>query len=183
MEIWGVDENGVLRGNWWDGNWQGWYSLPTPTATPSGFRLRGGGFLSMVGRDEDHMELWSVGTDKKVHGIWWDGDWQNWYTLDGQTFPAGAPIVALSRKDDHMEVYSVNEANSLQGIWWDGNWQFWHALDPLAVANGTPLAGLSRGESHLELWCVAPAGAPADDVGVQGIWFDGSVWRGFYRVV
>ncbi len=35
----------------------------------------------------------------------------------------------------------------------------------------------------MELWCVAPDGAPVDEVGVQGTWWDGSNWQGFYRVV
>ena len=190
MEIWAIEESGILRGNWWDSGFQnGWYSLRTPGGTDEGFRLSRGGHLAVLGRNDDHMEVWSIGTDHKMHGIWWDGNWRDWYTLDGRTFPIGAPLIALSRNDDHMEVYSITEApgpgfvaDRLHGIWWDGNWQSWHELDPLPVSRGTPLAGLSRNENHLELWCVAPAGAPPDDIGVHGIWFDGSNWKGFYRV-
>jgi hypothetical protein len=184
VEIWSVDTEAMLCHTWWDGNqWQNWHRLPTPVAGPSGFRLQPGGHLAVLGRNENHMEVWSIGTDKRLHGIWWDGsNWRDWYTLAGQTFPAGAPLVALSRHDDHMEVYSVTEGDRLFGVFWDGNWQPWHMINPLPVARNTPLAGLSRNESHLEVWCVAPDGATADDVGVQGVWYNGSAWNGFYRV-
>ena len=184
VEIWSVDTQTTLCHTWWDGNqWQNWRRLPTPVAGPSGFRLEPGGHLAVLGRNENHMEVWSIGTDKRLHGIWWDGsNWRDWYTLAGQTIPAGAPLVALSRHDDHMEVYSVTEGDRLFGVFWDGNWQPWHMINPLPVARNTPLAGLSRNESHLEVWCVAPSGATADDMGVQGVWYDGSAWNGFYRV-
>ena len=179
MEIWGVDESGILRGNWWNGSWQGWYPLPTPSG---GFSLVPGGNVAMLGRNDDHMEVWSIGGDDQLHGTWWDGDWHDWYTLDGPvSFPPGGPLVALSRNDDHMEVWAVTDADRLQGIWWDGSWHQWYLVDQTAVARGTPLAALSRNDDHMEVWCVAPAGAQPDDVGVQGVWWDGQ-WHPFFRV-
>jgi Astacin (Peptidase family M12A) len=180
MEIWGIDETGTLRGNWWDGSWHSWYALPTPVAS---FNLRPGGHLAVLGRNDDHMEIWSIGGDDRLHGIWWDGNWQNWYTLNGPvSFPPGAPLVALSRNDDHMEVWAVTDSDRLQGIWWDGNWQSWYVVDPMPVLRGTPLAVLSRNDDHMEVWAVAPEGAPPDDVGVQGVWWDGQ-WHPFFRVI
>jgi hypothetical protein len=189
VEIWGVAADAMLYHNWWDGNnWSGWNPLPTPVSGPGGFRLEPGGHLAVLGRSKNHMEVWSIGTDKKLHGIWWAGDgggWQDWYTLGGpDTFKAGAPLVALSRGSNHMEVYCVTDANILRGIFFDGGWQTWHTIDPTPVPSESPLCGVSRGEQHLELWCVAPDGAAAaKDVGAQGVWWDGSIWRMFYRVI
>src|SRR5262249_49787769 len=103
MEIWAIDAGGILRGNWWDNGFQSfWYSLPTPTATPQGFRLIQKGNLAVLGRNDNHMEVFSIGSDGKLHGVFWDGGWGNpphWHTLDGRTFPAGAPLLALSRHE------------------------------------------------------------------------------------
>jgi Astacin (Peptidase family M12A) len=182
MEIWGIDESGTLRGNWWNGSWQGWYSLPTPSGS---FNLVAGGNIAVLGRNEDHMEVWSIGGDDRLHGISWDSNWQQWYTLDGPvSFPAGGPLIALSRNDNHMEVWAVTDADRLQGIWWSGNWNQWYLVDQTPVARGTPLAASSRNDDHMEVWCVAPAdpaGAQWHDVGVQGVWWDGQ-WHPFYRV-
>jgi hypothetical protein len=183
MEIWAVDMNAMVRGNWWNGTWQGWYPLATPVSGPGGFRLPAGAHLAVLGRNDDHMELWGVGGDDRLHGIWWDGSWRDWYTLDGRSFPPGGPLVALARNDDHMEVWAAADNTRLCGTWWNGNWQGWYDVDPFPVTRGTPLAALSRGDEHMEVWCVAPDGAPVDEVGVHGVWWDGNNWKGFYRVV
>jgi len=44
------------------------------------------------------------------------------------------------------------------------------------------LAALSRSGKHMEVWGVAPDGAQPDDVGVQGVWWDGDDWHPFFRV-
>jgi hypothetical protein len=190
MELWCIDQDATLRGNWWNHGFQSnWYSLPTPPSNgPS--RLRAGGGTAVLGRNDDHMELWSVATDGRMNGIWWDGTWRPWYNLSGPTFPAGAPVTALSRHSDHMEVYCITGASGggfaadrLVGVFWDGNWQPYHQIDALPMSRNSPLAALSRAENHLELWCVGSAGSAPDDMGVQGVWFDGGNWRGFYRVI
>jgi hypothetical protein len=180
MEIWGIDVNGTLRGNWWNGSWQGWYALPTP---PGSFSLKQGGNLAVLGRNDDHMEVWSIGADDRLHGIWWDGSWHDWYTLDGPvSFPSGAPLVALSRNDDHMEVWAVGEGNRLHGVWWNGSWNPWYTLNSTPVPRMTPLAALSRNDNHMEVWCVAPDDHPQSLIRtVHGVWWDGS-WKPFYRL-
>ena len=180
MEIWGIDEAGTLRGNWWNGAWQSWYALPTPQGE---FGLVPGGHLAVLGRHDDHMEIWTVGGDDRMHGIWWDGAWRDWYTLDGPfSFPPGAPLVALSRNDDdHMEVWCVGEDGHLHGVWWNGSWEPWYSLGQFAVGARTPLAALSRNDDHMEVWCVGPDDATPFVTGVHGTWFDGS-WHPFYRL-
>jgi hypothetical protein len=182
MEIWAVDTNAQVRGNWWNGSWMGWYALPTPGTGPFPFRFPPGAQLAVVGRNDDHMELWGIGGDDRLHGIWWDGDWHDWYTLPGRSCLPGGPLVAVARNDDHMEVWVAADTNRLCGVWWDGDWHSWYDVDPLPVTRGTPLAALSRSDEHMEVWCVAPHGAPVDEIGVQGVWWDGSNWQGFYRV-
>jgi hypothetical protein len=179
MEIWGIDGTGTLRGNWWNGNWNGWYPLPTPAG---GFGLVPGGHLAMLGRYEDHMELWSIGTDDQLHGVWWDGNWQPWYTLPGPfSFPPGAPLSPLSRNDDYMEVWCAGNDDRLHGVWWNGSWEPWYTVGPLPIAERTPIATLSRNDDHMEVWCVAPDDPRPFMRTVHGVWWNGS-WNPFYRL-
>jgi hypothetical protein len=55
MEIWAVDTAGTLRGNWWNGSWMGWYTLPTPASSSAAFSLTPGATLAVLGRNDDHM--------------------------------------------------------------------------------------------------------------------------------
>lgn len=179
MEIWGIDEGGTLRGNWFNGSWQGWYSLPTPIG---GFSLVPGGKLAVLGRNDDHMEVWCIGGDDRLHGIWWDGDWHDWYTLPGPfSFPPGGPLVAVSRDEDYMEVWAAGDDNRLHGVWFNGSWQPWYTLDQTPVPRSTPLAALSRNDDHMEVWCVTPDGPAPFAPGVHGVWWNGS-WNPFYRL-
>jgi hypothetical protein len=185
MELFGVNVDGTLEHTWWDGDWHDWLSRPHQVGGLGGFRLKPGGHVAVLGRNDEHMEVWSIGTDHQVHGIWWDGTWRDWYLLGGSvSFPPGAPLTALSRHDDHMEVYSVTDGDRLQGIWWDGGWQVWFNLNPggIPVDRETPIAALSRDRNRMEVWCVAPGGGVPWEVGVQGMWWNGDPWHGFYRV-
>ncbi|PVE24335.1 hypothetical protein DC522_10715 [Microvirga sp. KLBC 81] len=179
MEIWGIDGTGTLRGNWWNGNWNGWYSLPTP---PGGFGLVPGGHLAMLGRYEDHMEVWSIGTDDRLHGVWWHDNWQPWYTLPGPfSFPPGAPLGVLSRNEHYMEVWCVGDDDRLHGVWWNGSWEPWYTVGPMPIPERTPLATLSRNDDHMEVWCVAPDDPRPFMRTVHGVWWNGP-WNPFYRL-
>jgi Domain of unknown function (DUF1929) len=179
MEIWGIDETGMLRGNWWNGAWQGLYQLPTPIP---GFSLVPGGNVAALGRHGDHMEVWSIGTDDRLHGIWWDGNWRDWYTLGGLfSFPPGAPLSAIARNDDYMDVWAVGDDDRLHGVWWNGSWRPWYTLNSTSVPRKTPLAALSRNDDHMEVWCVAPDDPRPFVWTVHGVWWDGS-WKPFYRL-
>jgi Astacin (Peptidase family M12A) len=179
IDLWGIDDMGVLMSNWWDGNWHGWFPLPTPPE----FKLVPGGKLTALGRNEDHMEVWTIGTDDRVHGIWFDSEWKHWYTLNGPfSFSPGGPIRANSRNDEQMDVFAVSNTNKLVSIWWNSGWKSWFEVNPMSVPRGTPVTPCSRDDDFMDLWCVAPLAPNPKDVGVQGVWWNGS-WSSFYRVV
>jgi hypothetical protein len=54
------------------------------------------------------MEVWTVGGDDELHGVWWDGrKWRDWYSLGtppGAALPPRAPLAAIIRPPDNMEV-------------------------------------------------------------------------------
>jgi hypothetical protein len=56
MEIWAVDTDRMLCGNWWNGSWMGWYTLPTPASGSGALSLTPGATLAVLGRNDDHMK-------------------------------------------------------------------------------------------------------------------------------
>lgn len=172
MEVWVVAADGQVWGNWWDGNWRGWYVLPG-----AGFPHRAS--LASHSRNDDHMELWAIDANGTLRGNWWDGAWHDWYQLPTPPqfhLKAGGYVAMLGRNEDHMELWSVGSDDRLHGIWWDGNWQQWYTLDgPFSFAAGAPLGANSRNEDYMEVWAVG------DDNVLHGIWWNGD-WQPWYSL-
>jgi hypothetical protein len=168
MDIFAVGIDGRVYVAWWNGNpWKGWVSVGvekfaerTPIATLS--------------RNDDHMEIFAVGEDGVVRGCWWDGQWHDWFRLDGSIFPQRAHIASLSRDDDHMDIFCVGEDGILRSNHWDGQWHGWYDLDGAPhFLPGTPITALSRHEDHMEIFAVA-----ADNF-VYGRFWDGE-WHDWF---
>ena len=127
MEVWSVDGRHTLKAAWWDGSWHS-YALGGPTLSAAGAGLPPGAPLTALSRNDDLMEVWCVGEDERLHGIWWDGSWQPWYTVDPTPIPAQVPLASLSRNDDHQELWYVAPEDprpfvqGVQGVWWNGSW-------------------------------------------------------------
>ena len=74
------------------------------------------------------MEVWAVGEDRLLHGVWWDGEWQPWYPVSMFNIASRTPLAAMSRFEDHMEVWFVGPGVpnpavvGVNGSYWDGNW-------------------------------------------------------------
>ena len=174
MEVWGVGTDGQLHGIWFDGsNWQRWYSLGAPNATG----LPPGAPLAAWSRGADHMEVWVVGNDGLLHGIWFDGGkWRSWYTLGGRTFPPGAHLSVLGRDSDHMELWAVGTDDVLHGVYFVGAWQPWYSLPGPRLIPGASVASISRAGDHMEVWSIG------GDDRLHGVWWDGSNWRAWYTL-
>jgi hypothetical protein len=172
MELWVVDENGVVRGApFFNGAWQTWYWL-------FGRQFPQRGHLAALSRGGSHMEVWGVGTDGLLHGVWFDGSWQRWYTLGtpaGVALQPGAPVAAWTRHAGHMEVWVVGTDGRLHGIWFDGGWKSWYTLPGRTFPAVTRLAVLGRHDDHMELWAVG-----TDDT-LHGIHFNGS-WQPWFSL-
>lgn len=181
MDLWLVDAYGVVRGNYWNGDWHEWYALPNPAAT---FPERG--HVAVVSRNDDHMEIFAVGNDGNLHHNWWNGEWRGWRSLGAPNIPGlppgahalvpGSPLTGQSRFTDHMEVWIVAADGQLHSIWWDGNsWRGWNALPGAVFPPGAPLTSHCRNDDHMEVWGIDAAGV------LRGIWWNGN-WRDWYAL-
>jgi hypothetical protein len=175
MELFVVGLDGVVRGNWWDGQWRGWYALGGevfPQQTP----------IAAISRHGDHMELYLVGEDGVVRGNWWDGQWHGWFRLDGQTFDPRTPIAALTRDEGHMEVLLVRPDGLVFGNWWDGQWHGWFHLGGEARQHlefFPPIAAISRDPEFMDVFVFSRQ--PGQEF-VWSNWWRRS-WRQWFAVV
>jgi hypothetical protein len=173
MELWSVDNGGMLRGNWFLERWYGWYKL-------AGRKFPAGANLAAVSRNGGHMEVWGVGEDGHVHGIWYDGSkWRDWYTLLGSSFMPGAPLAAVSRHPDLMEVWGIDIQGNVRHTFFDDGWKpegSWYTLGGMTFPVQAHLVAASRHEHHMQIWVVA------DDQPLQSNRFDGTQWLGWDKL-
>ena len=170
MEVWGVDENGLVRSFWYWNGWQDSYVL----RRSSGFAKCAG--IASVSRAPQHMEIFAVGEHGALEGKWfWEDEWKDWYTLEGASFSQTAGIAAVSRTAQHMEVFVVGEDGFIRGKWfWDG-WKDWYTFDDPRLSQTAGLAAVSRAPQHMELFVVG------EDGFIRGKWFwDG--WKDWYEL-
>lgn len=169
LEIWAVDNDGTLRGNWLDGRWQGWYALGGAQFDP---RVR----PAAVSRHKNHQEVWAVGQDGIVRGNWFDdGRWHDWYALEGAKFRAQAHVAAVSRHSNHMELFAIDEGGRLRMAWFDnGRWDGWGTLDPGTgelFPPGGPVTAVARDADHQEVWVLSDGGE------VKGTYLQDGEWQ------
>lgn len=152
MEVWAVDAQGQMRGNFFEGRWHGWYTLPGP-------EFPAGCHVSAVTRHADHMEVWAVDRDGVVQGNWFNGaQWMGWYALSGTEFPPGGRLAAVSRDPDHIHVWGVDIHGKAverfaDTVAWSSQWE--QIGPPRNFPPGAPIAAASLAPHHLEVWIVA----------------------------
>lgn len=72
-----------------------------------------------------HLDLFVVGRDGRVHNAWWDvandGGWADWFPVSSaeETFPARAPLTAVSRRPGHTDLFAVGHDGRIYSSWWD----------------------------------------------------------------
>lgn len=171
MEVWGVDENGLVRSFWY---WNGWQDSYVLRRRP-GFAQCAG--IASVSRGQQHMEIFAVGDDGALEGKWfWEDEWKDWYTLQGGKFSQTAGIAAVSRNSQHMEIFVVGEDGFIRGkSFWNDEWKGWYTFDGPRLSQTAGLAAVSRDPHHMELFVIGEDGI------IRGKWFwDG--WKDWYEL-
>src|SRR5262245_45312018 len=106
-------------------------------------------------------ELWWIGTDGTVHGVWTEpgpnSAWAN-YQLSGGAAPGGG-ITAVSKGGDLMEVWWIGRDGSVQAAYHDGTWHLYTLAGPGSAAVGAGIAGIFKGGDLMEVWWIGPDGS------------------------
>ena len=152
-EISAVGPDRQLHGNWFQGRWHGWYTLPGPQFDQLTY-------LASASRGSNHMEVWGIGADGMMRGIWFDNGWKGWYDLPGAEFRPGAPLAAVSRYRDFMEVWAVDVHGVLRGKYFVSGegWKpegTWYTLGGPRFPSGAHIAAVTRSPFDMQVFVVA----------------------------
>ncbi|MEU1865886.1 hypothetical protein [Streptomyces gardneri] len=174
LDVFAVDGDGRLCTIWWTAA-DGWKPEWVPVAGSGIFPALTP--VTTLSRNSDLMDAWLVDRDGTVNGVWWNGQWKDWYTLPGPKFPRCAPITSVSRNDDTMEIWAVDEHGAVWGIGWNGTWDpaNWTLIGGKTFRPGTRIAAASRDTDKMEIWAVDENGE------VWGCWWDAG-WHDWYRI-
>jgi hypothetical protein len=117
-----------------------------------------------VSRNANQLDVFVVDGNGHVQTSWWnpDDDWSNhaWREISqGATFPAGAPVAAVSRNANQLDVFVVDGNGHVQTSWWnpDDDWSD-HAWRDISAGSvfpaGAPVAAVSRNANQLDVFAV-----------------------------
>jgi hypothetical protein len=191
MDLFAVGADGRLYSAWWDANlnnglWNDWFVVPGNLIAPPGATV------TALARTPDHMDLFVVGNDGRVHSDWWDahannGLWNDWFVVPGGfTGVPGSPVTAVSRIPEHMDLFAVGNDGHVYTDWWDAGanyslWSNWSAIPGnLEALPGSTVTVLARSPQHLDAFVAG------DDGAVSSAWWDAAVnnaqWNGWFHI-
>ncbi len=155
MDVFWVHPDGSINSTWWDANAAGgaWDPARVFAATAPG--KAAGGWVSVVARTPDHMDLFWVHPDGSINSTWWDANVAGGAWDPTRVFAATAPgqaaggwVSVVARTPDHMDLFWVHPDGSINSTWWDAN-VAGGAWDPARVFAATaPGAGGRRGSER-----------------------------------
>lgn len=163
---------------WWHSG-QEWSGL-------NGWRDIGGTFppgarVTAVSRHSGHIELVICGNNGRVYVAWWyaGNDWSGlggWRDIGG-TFPAGAPVTALSKAPNSIDLFITGNDGHVYTSWWyEGS--DWSGLNGWRGIGGTfppgaPVSASSRHPSVIDLFICGNNGFV-----YTSWWHEGHDWSG-----
>ena len=179
LDLFVVGHDGVVYTAWWaaGGDW----SSAGGSWWPIGGTFPAGAPIAAVARTPENIDLFVVGDDGIVYTSWWVAgqDWSglhNWRPIGG-TFPAGAPIAAVSRTPGNIDLFVVGNDGIVYTSWWYAG-QDWSGLNNWRPIGGTfpagaPVAAVSRTPGNIDLFVVGN-----DGLVYTSWWYAGQDWSG-----
>jgi hypothetical protein len=179
LDVFAVASDGRIMGNWWDRiSWGGWSQISGGLASPGG----AGSPVTAVPRYPGHLDAFTVGTDDRVWGTWWDqgSGWWGWSPIGNLQCRAGSTANVVSRASDHLDLFTTAADGRVMATWWDPamGWASWYHVSGGFAAPAAPVTAIARNPGHLDLFVVGT------DNRVWSIWWDWlSGWApGWYQV-
>jgi hypothetical protein len=88
--------------------------------------------VSAIARYSNHLDLFVLGTDRRVYSTWWHDTtgWAGWFNVSGGAGNAGGQVAAVSRVTEHIDLFTVGADGLVYSTWWDGatGWAGWFQL-------------------------------------------------------
>lgn len=182
-----ANEN-MIGGANWDGGlnkgqWNAWFPILN-------FNRNIGTPVAAVKRDENKLDIFTIGQDGLVYTAAWDqyvsySQWRGWWpVLSNKTIPGGQ-IAAVARAKDKLDIFMVGKDGNIYTAAWDqnqaeGKWRGWWQIGSLKAKPGSSISALARDANKLDVFVVG-----VDSKVYTAAW-DAAVadgkWRGWWPI-
>jgi hypothetical protein len=157
----GTDTN-VYTAAWEPANtdwWHGWWKLRNGIGAA-------GGHVTVVSRAPDKLDVFVVGTDRRVWTAAWQPSftdwWHGWWPIGNIKVPPGSPIHAVSRSTDKLDIFVTDENGIVQTAAWEPSftdgWHGWWQIQGGRAAPGAAVTAVSRSTDKLDVFVVGNDG-------------------------
>jgi hypothetical protein len=159
LDLFAVDDQGVVRTIWWDKNEPsgydpaGWLMIhPESKSVP-------GGHVTALWANDNHLDLYVVTTDQAVSSIWWEKDQgyrsDGWFGISSERdFAPGAKVAAIwvpVADVKHLDLFTIDANGVPKSIWWDAGAGGYSVAGWFAIT-GTPGVTFNGGAFVEAVW-------------------------------
>jgi len=180
LDVFWTGSDGGVGTTWWDQNFNsGRWNAPFPIAPPGAAVA---GAVTCVARNQDHLDVFWIGTDGGVGTAWWDqnfnsGRWNAPFPIAPPAVAAAGAIACVARNQDHLDVFWIGTDGGVGTGWWDqsvnsGRWNPTFPIAPPGAAVAGAITCVARNQNHLDVFWVGPDG------GVGTAWWDQNINNG-----
>lgn len=184
LDIFVTDNSGrVMTAAWepaFSDGWHGWWQIRGGRAAP-------GAPVSGVSRSADKLDIFVVGTDRRVYTAAWEPGftdwWHGWWRVGNAVAPARALVSCVSRSRDKLDIFVTDSTSRILTAAWepafsDGWHGWWHIRGGLAQP-GSPVHSVSRSADKLDIF-VAGTDGGTYTAAWEPAFADG--WHGWWRL-
>lgn len=183
LDIFVTAADGAIRTAAWDANqangqWRGWWPVQGGKAAP-------GAPVTAVARAPSKLDVFVVGTDKRVYTAAWDAAvanaaWRGWWPVAGGMAEHGSSVPCCARSANQLDIAVVGLDGGLYTAAWDqavakAKWRGWWRIGEGTSAQGGEVALLRRNPTSLDGFCVGADGC------VYTVAWDAALARGHWR--
>ncbi len=179
IDVFTPDITGRTMGVAWDRQtgWLGWYGLGLPGgASPGG----PGSPVTAVSRHSDRFDVFTVGSDLRVHTISWNGRaWSAWGPVGSLVCRPGSIVTVIARTPDQMDLFTTASDGSTMSTWWSatGGFADWFHLSGGHAAQGASVSAVARKPKTLDVFTVGQ-----DEQVWSASWESGRPWSSWTLV-
>ncbi len=179
LDLFVVGPEGGVYGTWWNPR-DGWEHDGYRLGAASDFKVPAGSVVSAVSCNPNRLDLFVVGSDGGVYGIFWTAgnNWQqNWARLGAAIdfkVPPRSVVSAVCRQPDQIDLFVVGSDGGVYSTWWNPreSWESNHNWFRIGVAvdfkvpPGSVVSAVARKPERLDLFVVTAEG------GVYSTWWN-----------
>jgi len=185
LDIVTANSSGAIYTGGWNqhsssGVWGGWWRIKDHVA-------KANAPVSIVARDSEKLDVFSVRNDGAVSTAAWDHDvdggaWRGWWSVAGGRTVPGGWVTAVSRAPNKLDVFVVGNDGGVYTAAWEsgGTWQGWWRIKDMVSTPGAYVAAVARDSDKLDIFVVRTDGAVSAAAWDRNV--ANGAWRGWWSV-